>query len=229
MSDLAERLPVRLAHAWVALYTRGLPADRRDARRAEISSDLWEHGHDGARGRSGGVPASMLGRMLAGVPADISWRVEERGIARKGSAMHTSWVKQRMLRHQLIIIPGIAVLTGMVALLGLPGAAAALLAGLMVLAPVGLMSGRVVSPMHAASGTGAHMETGIAHPRRTTLLIVLAVSVIVMAGTYAYAKSLEHWGDTRALIFLGLGWGSLAVGLVALVLLVADVVRARRS
>ena len=41
MSDQAERLPIRLAHSWVTLYTRGLPAGRRDARRAEITSDLW--------------------------------------------------------------------------------------------------------------------------------------------------------------------------------------------
>jgi hypothetical protein len=229
MSDLTERLPVRLAHAWVALYTRGLPADRRDARRAEITSDVWEHRDDHARDGSDGVAGSVLSRVLAGMPADISWRVEERGIARKESAIAPPWHGQRVLRRQIIIIPGIAVLAGMVALLSLPGAAAALLAGLMILALVGLMRGLLRSPVGTAAGTGAHMETRVDHRRRATLLIVLAVSVIVLAGTYAYAMSLEHWGDTRALIFLGLGWGSLAVGLVALVLLVADVVRARRS
>ena len=224
MSDLTTRLPVRLAQAWVALYTRGLPADRRDARRAEISSDLWEHGHDAACDGSRDGTASVLGRVLAGVPADISWRVEERGLARDRGAMDPSWYGQRVLRHQLII-PGIAVLVGLVTLAGLPSAAAALLAGLMVLALVGLMA----SPVGTSSGTGAHMQTGLILRRRTTLLIVLAVSVIVLASTYAYAMSLEHWGHTRELIFTSVSLLSLVVGLLALVLLVVDVVRARRS
>ena len=230
MSDLTERLPVRLAQTWVALYTRGLPADRRDARRAEISSDLWEQRSDGSRDGSGRVTASMLGRVLAGVPADISWRVEERGFARKGGAME-SWSGQQGLRRQLIIIPGISVLVGLVTLAGLPGAAAALLAGLMALALVGLTHGLMVSPVGASSGKGTPMETAIrsTQSRRTTLLIVLGVSMVVLAGTYAYAMSLDHWGDTRALIFQGLALGSLIVGLGALILLVANVARARRS
>lgn len=231
MSDLAERLPAQLARAWVALYTRGLPADRRDARRGEISSDLWEQGHDGSRGGSGSVPASVLGRVLAGVPADITWRVEEREFARKGGAMDAPWYGQQVLRRQIIIIPGIAVLVGLVTLAGLPGAAAALLAGFMALALVGLTRGLMVSPLSASSGKETHMKTEITinQRRRTTLLIVLAVSVIVLAATYAYATSLDHWGDTREVVFMSVSWVSLAVGLGALILLVADVARARRS
>jgi hypothetical protein len=217
MSHLAVRVSDRLARLWVALYTRGLPVDRRDARRAEITSDLWEHLHDDD------VTASVLRRVLAGVPADLSWRVEEGRMARKGNAMHRMW-----FGRQLIIIPGIAVMAGFVTLAGFPSAVAALVAGLMVLALVGLTCGLVASPVGTVSATGAHMETWSIDGRRTTLLIVVAVSFIVLAGTYAYAMSLDHWGDTRAVIFIGLGWVSLAVGLVALVLLVADVVRARR-
>jgi hypothetical protein len=53
-------LLVRVAEGWVAWYTRGLPAEVRDARRAELRSDLFEHRRHAAadgqrrrRGRSG--------------------------------------------------------------------------------------------------------------------------------------------------------------------------------
>jgi hypothetical protein len=216
---MSDRLPLRLARAWVRLYTCGLPVDRRDARRAEITSDVWEHTHDGARNGSGAVAASVLRRVIAGMPADLAWRVETR-------VMDGAWFWQRLLRQQ--VIPGIAVLAGTVALLGLPGAAAALLASLMALALVGLMVGRRASSIDIATGRGAPMETRLDHRRRTTLLIVLAVSVIVLATTYAYAMSLEDWGDTRTVLFVGLGWLSLAVGVTTLVLLAVDVVRTRR-
>ncbi len=231
MSNLAERLPVRLARSWVAFYTRGLPADCRDARRAEISSDLWEQRHDGLANGSASVPASVVGRMLAGMPADISWRVQERGVARQEKVMmDTSWSGQQVLQRQIIIIPGISVLVGLVTLAGQPGAAAALLAGLMALALVGLTHGLVVSPVGALSGKETPMETTLKsnQRRRATLLIVLAASMIVLASTYAYALSLDHWGEAREVIFHGLGLASLVVGLGALILLVADVARARR-
>lgn len=221
MSDQAEHLSVRMAHAWVALYTRGLPPDRRDARRAEIASDLWEQGDD-----EGSLGASVLGRVLAGMPADITWWFEECEFVRKGNAMNTSY-GQRVLWPQIIV--GLSVLAGLVTLTGMPSAVAALLAGLMVLALLGLTRALVVNSVGTSSGKAAHMETGINHRRRTTLLIVLAVSMIVLAGTYAYAMSLEHWGDTRAIIFVSVGMVAPAVGLIALVLLVADVVRARRN
>jgi hypothetical protein len=35
-----------LVRSWTWLYTCGLPAAVRDARRAEIESDLWEFFHD---------------------------------------------------------------------------------------------------------------------------------------------------------------------------------------
>ena len=49
-----------LVHAWVDLYTRGLPADARAARRDEIADDLWcEHAEAEASGRS----SRSLGRV----------------------------------------------------------------------------------------------------------------------------------------------------------------------
>ena len=69
-------LVVRLTRAWALLYTRGLPTDRRAARRDELDSDFWEHEAWGAAtGRSAGrIALEILGRLVAGIPADLSWR-----------------------------------------------------------------------------------------------------------------------------------------------------------
>ena len=62
----------RTARRWVTCYTRALDADTADRRRAELESDLYEH-----RGSTGSGPAQqwdVLGRVLWGIPADLSWR-----------------------------------------------------------------------------------------------------------------------------------------------------------
>ena len=73
------------------------------------------------------------------------------------------------------------------------------------------------------------MDAGTARSRRKWLLIVLGVSIAVLVGTAAYASSLESWGDTQEIIFTIVSFVAPTVALVALVLLIADFVRARRS
>lgn len=70
-----------LVRGWVDFYTRGLPAELRDARRDEIASDLWSQFEEAAvTGRSERETANeMLVRLVAGIPADISWRIAHRG------------------------------------------------------------------------------------------------------------------------------------------------------
>ena len=51
----------------------------------------------------------------------------------------------------------------------------------------------------------------------------------VLVGTVAYAFSLESWGFTHGMVFNIVGLASIAFGLVALVLLIADFARARRG
>jgi hypothetical protein len=65
---------------WVDLYTRGLPADARSARRDEIDDDLWcEHAEAAAAGRSArSLDADLALRLLFGIPSDISWRLAYR-------------------------------------------------------------------------------------------------------------------------------------------------------
>jgi hypothetical protein len=78
-----QRRPVlasRLTHRWVRAYTAHLEPALRDTRRAEIASDLWEHEADAQRiGVSSlRVNAQMLRRLLAGMPADMLWRRQQR-------------------------------------------------------------------------------------------------------------------------------------------------------
>jgi hypothetical protein len=58
-----------LARLWTRVYTSGLDPSLRDARRAEIESDLWES-QQHADGR-----AQILSRLVAGVVDDVLWRV----------------------------------------------------------------------------------------------------------------------------------------------------------
>jgi hypothetical protein len=70
---------------WVALYTRGLPPETRQDRRDEIEDDLWSQLHEAET--SGRTDRSLAGetvtRLLFGIPADVSWRVEQGGPAPK--------------------------------------------------------------------------------------------------------------------------------------------------
>lgn len=68
MSPLGDRAAI----AWTTFYTRGLPDETAERRREEIASDLFEHGH--AEGRTPAQQADVLGRVLWGIPADLSWR-----------------------------------------------------------------------------------------------------------------------------------------------------------
>ena len=70
-----------LVRGWVDLYTRGLPAALRAARRDEVDDDLWcQREEANAVGRS---PSSLAGevllRLFLGIPADLSWRVSQHG------------------------------------------------------------------------------------------------------------------------------------------------------
>jgi len=73
--------PAGLVRRWVRLYTRGLPAELRDGRRDEIDADLWSQLEEATLlGRPlGSTNTEIVTRWLAGIPADLSWRIEHRG------------------------------------------------------------------------------------------------------------------------------------------------------
>ncbi|HEU5202682.1 MAG TPA: hypothetical protein VFU17_00150 [Candidatus Limnocylindrales bacterium] len=66
-----------VVRGWVDLYTRGLPADARAARRDEIDDDLWcEHAEAAATDRSArSLDADLALRLILGIPSDLSWRL----------------------------------------------------------------------------------------------------------------------------------------------------------
>ena len=92
----------RLAMGWVFYYTRRLPARVAQARRDELASDLWEHRDDARQnGISNFALTLALGwRVLAGVPADLSWRFTQRMAAQGRSVDH------RAVREQAAMTVG---------------------------------------------------------------------------------------------------------------------------
>ena len=58
---------VRVARWWTRCYTAALPGDVRDARRAEVESDLWESMADG------GAARHILARLALGILDDLTW------------------------------------------------------------------------------------------------------------------------------------------------------------
>lgn len=68
---------VSVIRAWGALYTRGLPEPLAVARRAVIDADLWDEA-DAARwlDETSRLQRQRWSRLVRGLPADISWRLE---------------------------------------------------------------------------------------------------------------------------------------------------------
>ena len=68
---------------WADRYTRGLPAEVRDRRREEIESDVFEHVH--LNMTSDARRTSVAWRTVRGIPADVSWRRQEKRAMRANS------------------------------------------------------------------------------------------------------------------------------------------------
>ncbi len=83
----SENISVWLVRKWVRLYTMGLPAEDKKTRRDEIDSDLWEQKQDAAGSGNGtGAAWNIFGRLLLGIPDDLSWRMEnEKNVQRRES------------------------------------------------------------------------------------------------------------------------------------------------
>jgi hypothetical protein len=71
------------------MYTRRLPEQLRDERRAEIDSDLWEHNAelDERRERSWLASLEVAGRTITGMPADLAWRNQQLSFARGATSV----------------------------------------------------------------------------------------------------------------------------------------------
>jgi hypothetical protein len=91
MGDRIVSFAAALARLWTCCYTYDMPPALRNARRAEIDSDLWEF-EDDARQHGDGpviIAAHILVRLSLGLVDDLSWRFER---AEGRSALRrTSW------------------------------------------------------------------------------------------------------------------------------------------
>jgi hypothetical protein len=74
MTSLFLRISIEAVRTWTRLYTCRMPRSVREARRAEIESDLWECQTDEAAGPA--LPVQIMGRLALGVFDDLCWRVE---------------------------------------------------------------------------------------------------------------------------------------------------------
>jgi hypothetical protein len=88
-----------IIRGWVDLYTRGMPAEMRAARRDEVDDDLWcQHEEAVVLGRSArSLGTDLILRLLFGVPADLSWRLSYRGKTVGTSMERTSSMNTRDL------------------------------------------------------------------------------------------------------------------------------------
>jgi uncharacterized protein (TIGR03435 family) len=71
----ALRIAVGLVRTWTRIYTWRMPSGSGERRRAEIESDLWEFQRDAHDHAS--VALRIVLRFVAGLPDDVSWRIEQ--------------------------------------------------------------------------------------------------------------------------------------------------------
>lgn len=65
-----------VVRGWVALYTVGLPGAMRSRRRDELEGDLADEALDAVRrGHQGTLRRQRVVRVVAGMPADLQWRL----------------------------------------------------------------------------------------------------------------------------------------------------------
>lgn len=181
-------LLLRAAESWVALYTRGLPSEVREARRAELRSDLWEHLQDAAAHGHSRLrwSAEVTGRVARGIVSDLWWRFERQAAGR--SRMTVPARRQRVASlFRWVVEPVVG--------LGLLGAwlrfsaSAVVLVGALVWLFVALTVVRMKLLRRSSEAAlvpgGAEATAGPGRAWRLWLLLVASVLVLVGVGARA--------------------------------------------
>lgn len=98
-----------LVRRWVALYTLGLPPEIKQRRRDEIDDDLWCQTQEAAASNRADrtVAGEILARLVFGVPADVSWRIEQRRHGSSPARSGRSYTVNAPGRGLLAILGGI--------------------------------------------------------------------------------------------------------------------------
>ena len=215
-------LAVGMVRSWVALYTLGLPAEHRIARRLEIDCDLWDQRqlaeHTGEPPL--GTATEIVARMVLGVLSDITWRVQAGLSAPKDRSLKMN----EALYRRAGVAAGVVLLLALFLMLGTGAATWYLM--LAVTIPIGVAM--VAIAFFRTRRTGGAVGIGVdrmrtkAESRWKWLLLVIGICVATVVGMSAYAFSLEEWGEARTMIFNLGGLLAVAVGLIAMVLLISD-------
>ncbi|MBI2914269.1 MAG: hypothetical protein HYY03_10170 [Chloroflexi bacterium] len=214
-------LAVGMTRSWVALYTLGLPRELREGRRMEINCDLWEQRQlaEFTREPPLGTAAEIAARAVLGMLSDITWRVQARASTRadRSLRMNKGFYMRAMVAAAVVLALSLI-------LIGMAGVAWYLV--LVITIPLGIAM--VAIAFFRARQTGGTVGIGVDRIRTTGksrwkwLLLVIGVSVATVVGMWAYALSLEEWGEARTMIFNLGGLLAIAAGLIALVLLLSD-------
>ena len=77
MNSMIVRTAIGVVRLWTQLYTCALPVAVREARRAEIASDVWHSVHDPDRDAPWRLALQMILRLLLGIRDDLGWRWEQ--------------------------------------------------------------------------------------------------------------------------------------------------------
>jgi hypothetical protein len=169
------------ARAWTAIYTRKLPDDVAARRRDEIASDLFEHADE--LGPSSGQQLAVVGRVLWGIPADLSWRREARA---SHARRVTSGEPMKLNRVMQVIVALICAFCGYGALmmLGFGGS------GIPFTIP--LFVGAALIVVGLVQRTKA--------PRRSTVLLVVGTAAPMVAFYWMFAVFVPFWIVVSVLI-----------------------------
>ena len=178
---------VRVIWAWVCAYTRGLPADTRDSRRAEMASDIVEHRREAA-GEGRNFAAELLRRWLLGLSADLSWRVQNAPILVRcarlavaggaGAVNGFQWTVNRGLPGVTLCLVGfyVALAAFLLATLGIDGSSPASERASIALF-LGVSAGLIVGGLRLV---GRHRAWGMALLLAGAVPLALAMSASVV-------------------------------------------------
>ena len=107
------------ARKWVKAYTAGLPAAIKTERRAEIESDIWEQLNDSSRRAIAGLEIFL--RSLLGVPADLTWRLEQVTVGERVATLFAALLGRVERLSGWVVQRGVPGLTSVLAWLFIAG------------------------------------------------------------------------------------------------------------
>ena len=213
-------LPVRVAEGWVAFYTRGLPGEVRDARRAELRSDLFEHRRHAAAGGHGRLRWTLQvgGRVVRGMPDDLWWRFAQQATGRPANE---AAARRRQLLAWLfdwVVSPAVAVGVLLTAWFSTSPLrlAGALLALFVVLAVLRM---KLVGPVSNQTAITFGVAPADGPGRLRQLWLGLLGSSLLLVAARAYGATLEPWHDLASVVRIVESLASIGVLVSVLMLL----------